>query len=190
MRNGLTDNPTLVEQVQRFYDFGIGVTGGMICGFDHDGPDIFERQYEFGMQSLAPIFTISALAAPAATPLHARVKEEGRLDEGLEVPGHPWSTNFHPRQMTREELSLGIRWLSNKLYHPGPFGRRMVEYIDRLECSERAAKAFAHREDMRSVDRDTLALISDIPKLDPRVQGHVGDGHWPSSRRSPAPPCR
>ncbi|MEM7305285.1 MAG: radical SAM protein [Planctomycetota bacterium] len=167
LRNDHNENPTLVEQVHRFYDFGIGVTGGMICGFDHDGADIFERQYEFGMQSLAPIFTISALAAPAATPLHARVREEGRLDEGLEVPGHPWSTNFHPMRMSRDELSLGIRWLSNKLYHPRPFGERVVQYIERLECSSREEKAFAHRGNMRSVDKDTLELISDIPRLDP-----------------------
>jgi hypothetical protein len=32
------------EQVQRFLDHGIGVTAGLIVGFDSDGPDIFERQ--------------------------------------------------------------------------------------------------------------------------------------------------
>ena len=169
LRNDHDDNPTLVDQVHRFYEFGIGVTGGMICGFDHDGPDIFERQYEFGMASLAPIFTISALAAPIATPLHARLGEAGRLDEGLEVPGHPWSTNFHPMLMSREDLAHGIRWLSNKLYHPRPFGERVLAYIDRLECGPAHAAAAdqrAHRGAMRSVDKDTLSLISDIPKLD------------------------
>ena len=166
LRNGRDANPTLVDMVHRFYDFGIGVTGGMICGFDHDGPDIFERQFEFGMTSLAPIFTISALVAPEATPLNARLRAAGRLVEGLEVPGHPWNTNLNPLGMSREELTRGIRWLSNKLYHPRLFGERVVEYIDRLACTDRGAATFAHREQLRSVDRDTLALISDIPKLD------------------------
>lgn len=166
LRNDHDDNPTLVDQVQRFYDYGIGVTGGMICGFDHDGPDIFERQYEFGMAALAPIYTISALAAPIATPLYARLERAGRLDEGLEVPGHPWSTNFHPERMSRDELKQGIRWLSNKLYHPDRFGERVLRYLDRLRCAERGRGAFHHRRDMRSVDRDTLALIAQIPRLD------------------------
>jgi pyruvate-formate lyase-activating enzyme len=166
LRNGRDANPTLVDQVQRFYDFGIGVTGGMICGFDHDGPDIFERQYEFGMEALAPIYTISALAAPIATPLFARLQRAGRLDEGLEVPGHPWSTNFHPERMSREELRQGIRWLSNKLFHPDRFGERVLRYVDRLQNGDRPPPAPHHRREMRSVDRDTLALIADIPKLD------------------------
>ncbi len=163
LRNGRDANPTLVDQVQRFYDFGIGVTGGMICGFDHDGLDIFERQYAFGMESLAPIFTISALAAPIATPLHARLARDGRLDEGLEVPGHPWSTNFHPLRMSRDELRQGVRWLSNKLYHPERFAERTLRYIERLQCAEHAP---GQRRALRSVDRDTLDLIAGIPKLD------------------------
>ncbi len=167
LRHGEDDNPTLVDMVHRFFHFGIGVTGGMICGFDHDGPDIFERQYRFGMASLIPIFTISALAAPAATPLNARLRAAGRLHEGLEVPAHPWSTNFDPAQMTTDELSDGIRWLANKLYHPNTFGERVVGFIDELDCSARDEKPMLNQDAMRTVDKDTLSLISDIPKLDP-----------------------
>lgn len=72
----------LVSQVQRFLDHGIAVAAGMIVGFDHDGPDIFERQFEFAMSSPIAIFSLGALVAPAATPLYDRMASSGRLVEG------------------------------------------------------------------------------------------------------------
>jgi hypothetical protein len=68
--------------------------------------------------------------------------------------------------MSRADLREGIRWLSNKLYHPDRFGERVLGYLDRLRCDDRGVGAFHHRREMRSVDRDTLALIAGIPKLD------------------------
>jgi radical SAM superfamily enzyme YgiQ (UPF0313 family) len=59
----------LLAQVQAFLDHGISVTAGMIVGFDQDGPDIYERQFDFAMASPIPIFSVGALVAPAATPL-------------------------------------------------------------------------------------------------------------------------
>jgi hypothetical protein len=83
-----------------------------MVGFDHDGPDIFERQFEFAMAAPVPIFTLSALVAPAATPLFARMKSEQRLVEGgSDVAGSPWDTNMIPSRMSRPELLDGLRWL-------------------------------------------------------------------------------
>lgn len=160
------EEPTLIDQVQLFMTHGIGVTGGMICGFDWDKTDIFERQFEFAQEAAAPIYTLSALAAPASTPLHERLGKAGRLVEGLEVPGHPWNTNMEPLLMTRDELTEGIRWLANKLYHPVHFGERVQRYIDLMGDLDDVERPAQQRTAMRSVDRDTLSLIADIPKLD------------------------
>ncbi len=66
----------------------------MMVGFDHDGPDKFVRA------SPIPIFTLSALVAPAATPLFVRMKQEARLiDGGSDVAGTPWDTNIIPSLM-------------------------------------------------------------------------------------------
>ena len=171
LRNSQTDNPTLVDQIHRFYAHGIGVTAGMICGFDGDRTDIFERQFEFAMQGLFPIATLSALAAPHATPLNERLADDGRLITGYEVPGHPWNTNIVPKLMSVEELTQGIRWLANQLYHPANFGERIMGYIEKLDFAGReTGKGIAKRQDIRSVDKDTLALISDIPKMDAESQ--------------------
>jgi hypothetical protein len=67
----------LIEQIEAFLRHGISVTAGMIVGFDHDGPDIFERQFEFAMASAVPISTLSALVAPAAAAAVVRPDETG-----------------------------------------------------------------------------------------------------------------
>ncbi len=64
----------LLDQAQCFLDHGIGVTAGMIVGFDADGPDIFDRQYEFAMSSPIPIFP-SGRASRAI--FHAVVRPPG-----------------------------------------------------------------------------------------------------------------
>jgi radical SAM superfamily enzyme YgiQ (UPF0313 family) len=37
----------LVADIHKIFSAGIGIRPGMIVGFDHDGPDIFEMQYRF-----------------------------------------------------------------------------------------------------------------------------------------------
>ena len=79
----------LRAQVERFLHYGIVVSAGMIIGFDADGTDVFERQYEFAMSSAVPVFTLVPLVAPEATPLHARIKEGRPADERCDPPKSP-----------------------------------------------------------------------------------------------------
>ncbi len=126
----------LLAQTRRFLEHGISVSAGMIIGFDHDGPDIFARQLEFAMASPIPIFSLGALVAPAATPLHARMKATGRLvPNGAELAVSPWDTNIVPTRMSRSELLQGLRWLGRELYTPENFGRRVLQMIDALPSS-------------------------------------------------------
>jgi hypothetical protein len=129
-RQNLSGN--LAGQIQRFLDYGIGVMGGMVVGFDADGPDIFEQQYQFAMATPVPIFMLGALTAPVSTPLYQRLRQEQRLiaDDKYFGANSPWETNIIPRQMTRETLFAGLRWLGNRLYHPVAFGRRVRQFLD------------------------------------------------------------
>ena len=96
----------LLDQVQHFLEHGIAVVGGMIVGFDSDRPDIFERQYEFAMSSPIPIFSVGALVAPAATPLHERMAKEGRLSsDGSEVAA--MEHKYHP---TADDARTAAAW--------------------------------------------------------------------------------
>jgi len=123
----------LVEQVIRFVEHGVAVTGGMIVGFDSDGPDIFDRLHHFAASLPIPLFSLGALVAPVATPLFDRIRKAGRLlSDGAETAALPWNTNIVPLQMTREQLLIGLRRLANQLYSPAEFGERTLRFIELL----------------------------------------------------------
>lgn len=159
----------LRAEVEQFVTRGIAVTGGMIVGFDSDGPDIFGRQYEFAMSTPIPIFSLGALVAPEATPLHARMQKEGRLvEQGSEVAAMPWSTNIIPRQMTRDELLAGIRWLANEIYQPDAFGERICRFIELLGKGRdpgRGRATMMAPPRPRRVDLDGLRLLDQFGTL-------------------------
>jgi len=107
--------------------------------------------------------SLGALVAPAATPLHKRMQEAGRLvDETAEaeVAAMPWSTNIIPKQMTREELFSGIRDLARNLYSPSRFAERIEMTVDRLGVRRDAAKLQEQGVGPgRPVDQDHQQLI-------------------------------
>jgi len=162
-------NVDMVELIARFFDHGISVTGGMIVGFETDGYDIFERQYDFAMASGIPIFTLGALVAPAATPLHARLKQQGRLrDAGSEVAADPWTTNIVHPKIPAEELTRGLRWLANNLYSPQAFGDRLLTFIAKF--GKRRDPYWCNHQPnhhTRSVDRNSLAVLDQLRGLGP-----------------------
>ena len=157
-------------QVQRFLDYGMAVTGGMIVGFDNDGPDIFERQYEFAMESPIPIYTLGALVAPAQTPLYNRLERDGRLvPEDTKNVMQSLHSNIIPIRMTREQLTEGIRWLSNKLYHPAAFGERVVNMIDKIapRTALQGGAGAPQNPPPRPIEHDVNDLVKGIAKIGP-----------------------
>ena len=160
----------LLDEIQRIIDYGISVDCGMIVGFDADDVSIFGRQYEFAMATAVPIFSLGALVAPAATPLHARLAKAGRLiEEGSEIAASPLSTNIVPKNMTRDELFDGIRWLCNSIYHPAAFEQRMLKLIDTLGRARMPALARqgAQAAKSRAVLNDGAHLLQRIRRLGP-----------------------
>jgi radical SAM superfamily enzyme YgiQ (UPF0313 family) len=151
----------LLKQVSAFVEQGISVTGGMIVGFDHDGPDIFTRQFEFAMASPIPIFSLGALVAPAATPLYERMQRAGRLvPGGTEAAASPWDTNIIPARMTREQLLQGLRWLCRELYKPANFGRRVLQMIDSFPLSPPVADKLAAAQ--RPIESEVMLIIRKV----------------------------
>ncbi len=163
---------SLVDQIQKLYDRGIMIIAGMIVGFDNDGVDIFERQYEFATQAAIPIVTLGSLVAPAATPLHDRLAADGRLvADGSEVAAMPWSTNIVPKMMSREELLRGVRWLANKLYAPQEFGDRLLRFIARVgrrrDPKVLGWRRHPGREQLRPVEQGGREIVRRLTALGP-----------------------
>lgn len=154
----------MVGQIHVFFAHGIQVIGGMIVGFDADGPDIFEELYRFAMRSGVPIFTLGALVAPVATPLHARLKQAGRLKQnGSEIALVPWETNVIHPTMSEEQLDRGRRWLANRLYAPDALCERLLTFIDQL--GERPSASNDSFNFMRPLDQELRSIVGAVSKL-------------------------
>lgn len=160
----------MVERMARFAANGMMVTGGMMLGFDADGLDIFERQYEFGMSLPVPMFTVTPLSAPMATPLYSRMQAENRLMEYTQ-PGAvlPWTTNIIPKQMTHAELVGGTQWLCNRLYRPAAFEHRVARFIDLFQppATRRGNSKTQHDVPTREIDRERVELARQVTRLGP-----------------------
>ncbi len=155
----------LVQQINRFFENGISVTAGLIVGFDADDVSIFERQYDFAMSTGIAVFSLGALVAPVATPLHARMAAAGRLvPDSPEVAAMPWTTNIIPAKMTREELLSGLRWLCNKLYEPAAFGERLLRQIDLMPAAPRSGGKRSRHAAARP-SADSLKVMRMLPQL-------------------------
>jgi radical SAM superfamily enzyme YgiQ (UPF0313 family) len=110
---------------------GIGIQGGIVVGFDHDGPEIFEQLFAAVQKFPVPELTIACLVAYRSTPLYARLTREGRLlGDVWDGQMHaPFWTNFVPARMTRDQLIEGTLWLARKAYEPKHFAERMLNFI-------------------------------------------------------------
>jgi radical SAM superfamily enzyme YgiQ (UPF0313 family) len=63
---------SIIDKVHRIQDAGLEVWSGQIVGFDHDGPDIFDRQIAFIQEARIVTSMVGMLSAIPKTPLHAR----------------------------------------------------------------------------------------------------------------------
>src|SRR5271166_6355689 len=111
---------------------GLWVMGGFIVGFDHDPPDIFDRQIEFIERAAIPWAMAGVLQAPPTTPLYERMKSEGRL-----VQPSPEPTNFSPPNfrtvLPLSELLGGTKRMLITLYDPRRFYKRVFNSLERWQ---------------------------------------------------------
>ena len=122
----------MLERIRRVRDHGLVVLGGFIVGFDHDDMGIFEEQFDFIERSGIAQASIAILQPIPSTPLHARLRDAGRLS--ADVRG----VEFRPLQMSAEELVRGYEGLIRRLYDPHVyFGRLYRGYCESEKFRQR-----------------------------------------------------
>jgi len=151
----------LVENVRKIQSYGIQVQAGMIVGFDHDDPTIFEEQFRFIQDARIPVSMTGMLQAMPKTPLHERMAKEGRLI--AESMGDQFVfSNILPKAMSRIELYKGYRKLIGDLYEFRNFRARTLEFI--LNRGRQVGEGLTiRREEIRlaaRVLRDTVVAAS------------------------------
>lgn len=123
----------IVERIKKISRYGIVPFIGLIVGFDNDDLTIFEDLYQFIENTYSPIAGISLLNAPKKTPLHERLKEEGRLISDDFSGEWQLFTNIVPKNMSYVVL-INYYWeLFRKIYEPNLFEKRLKKWLENVE---------------------------------------------------------
>lgn len=112
------------RRVGILHDHGIQVNGSFVLGFDHDGPDVFERTVTWIESNRLECATFHVLTPYPGTPLFRRMEAEGRLlhrDWSLYDTGH---VVFRPARMTPEQLADGYAWCYDRLFSAASIWKR------------------------------------------------------------------
>lgn len=136
-QNAVADLADAVEAIQ---SYGIGVTSGLMVGFDHDDRTIFQEQEAFIARAKIPFCLPYQLVALPGTPLHARMQREGRLSDTPETADEAFGgtnvmggTNIIPKLMSRQELRDGFVMMVRRLYVPEAFADRVLGELERVQ---------------------------------------------------------
>ncbi|MGO8840749.1 MAG: DUF4070 domain-containing protein [Methyloceanibacter sp.] len=122
---------TLVERVHRIQRHGLDVWCGMIVGFDHDDPSIFDVMPTFLTEARLGTALIGMLHAIPTTPLYGRLEKAGRLND--EDASNRYGTNVIPLGMSRGELRDGFIGVIQRAYTAEAY----FERIDALFIDDR-----------------------------------------------------
>ncbi len=148
---------TMLDKLHKIQRLGLEIWCGMIVGFDHDDPSIFDTQTRFLREARIVHAMVGMLSAIPKTPLHARLAEEGRLDYG-DPP--EFGTNVVPLKMSREELSDGYVRVMQELYEPRAYFDRVDSlFLDPEFHPGAAQRAAWRRHPWSRVKRQTLNAL-------------------------------
>ncbi len=141
--------------IQTIYSHGVDIFAGFIVGFDSDGKDIFDRQYDFILASGITVSMVGLLHALPKTPLYERLDKAQRLREVQTSDNTRPATNIIPIKMSYDELITGyqgllkrllkdkaiyrrivnkVRYMRDPLTSPHMSGRQKLTYVMRLIC--------------------------------------------------------
>ena len=147
----------ILESVHRIQKAGIEVMAGMIVGFDHDDPSIFEEQFRFIQEARIPVSMTGMLNAVPKTPLYQRLKDAGRLV--AESVGDQFVfTNIIPKGMSRVQLYEGYKKLLERLYGYRNYRRRVMQLILQ-KGSQIQTRLVAGRQDLKILRRVVWTCI-------------------------------
>jgi radical SAM superfamily enzyme YgiQ (UPF0313 family) len=105
------------EIIRRIHSHGISIQAGIVFGFDHDGPDVFDKTLDFLIENGIQNATFNILTPYPNTPLFYRLKAEGRiLTEDWSKYNSRTDVVFQPKHMTTEELLNGFNHVNKEFY--------------------------------------------------------------------------
>ncbi|PYV19788.1 MAG: B12-binding domain-containing radical SAM protein [Acidobacteria bacterium] len=137
-----------VECIEILHKGGLWVTGGFIVGFDSDPEDIFDQQIRYIEDAAIPWAILNFLHAVPLTPLHDRMKKEGRLIEYSVNSSDSTTSNFRT-MIPLESLVRGYQKTLAAIYDPAKF----------YERSWRSLQSWQTKDCQRPAQQPALASI-------------------------------
>jgi radical SAM superfamily enzyme YgiQ (UPF0313 family) len=112
--------------IQKIHSYGIAVQAGIVFGFDCDTPGIFGETIDFLEETGVQNATFNILTPFPGTPLFKKLEAEDRI---LTCDWDQYNSRadvvFQPKQMSREELLAGFRWVNERFYSLPSIFRRL-----------------------------------------------------------------
>lgn len=105
-----------IDVVSKLHDYGLGVDGSFVLGFDNDDPGVFDRTAEFVVKAKIDVCYFSILTPYPGTVLHTKMVQEDRI---IDTNWSNYNTNsvvFRPKMMKPEELLDGFHTVLKKAF--------------------------------------------------------------------------
>jgi radical SAM superfamily enzyme YgiQ (UPF0313 family) len=103
--------------IGRIHSHGIAVQAGIVFGFDHDTPEIFEDTIDFLERAGVQNATFNILTPFPGTPLFRKMETEGRI---LTRDWRKYNSRddvvYEPKRMSGAELLAGFRYANERFY--------------------------------------------------------------------------
>ncbi|HUI53631.1 MAG TPA: radical SAM protein [Bryobacteraceae bacterium] len=112
--------------IQRVHAHGIAVQAGIVFGFDHDTPEIFEETLDLLENTGVENATFNMLTPYPGTPLFRRLEAQGRIltRDWRKFNGRT-DVVFRPKQMSADELLAGFRYANQRFYSLTSVAKRL-----------------------------------------------------------------
>lgn len=115
------------RRVRLLHDHGIQVNGSFVLGFDHDGPDVFDKTMDWIEQNRLECATFHIMTPYPGTPLFRQMEEEGRL---LHKNWNLYDTShvvFQPKHMSVDQLAAGYELCYRRIFSHRSIWKRRPE---------------------------------------------------------------
>ena len=112
--------------IERIHSHGIAVQAGIVFGFDHDTPEIFEDTLDFLEKAGVQNATFNILTPFPGTPLFRKMEAEGRiLTKDWRKYNSREDVVYRPKQMSAAELLEGFRYANDRFYSLPSMAKRL-----------------------------------------------------------------
>ena len=117
------------EIVKKAHDFGVGIVGSFMFGFDDDDSDVFPYTMEFIKKAKIDLASFSILTPLPGTPFFEQMEKEGR------ILTRDWSKYdgahavFRTGKISPYKLQEGAYWMYKEFYKIGEIMKRIIQGI-------------------------------------------------------------